>query len=185
MNVTVCCLVLSALVLPAACSSAPTTVPDARIPQQKGVAAEPAVLDPDAPCLQAEAVTLDEVRTQSDFRAYMPNHPLANRENLAGVWSCPVGPGGLLKFSSGVTIYFGDGSFIRDPERLWESRERDGDGSVGTVRGESASLSEPAPEPERLGGVEFVEDSTLLTVSGNGQIPLADLVDVAESLAQI
>jgi hypothetical protein len=46
-------------------------------------------------------------------------------------------------------------------------------------------MTDPGRDPwgATPGGVEFVENGILVSVSGNGQIPLADLVDVAESLS--
>jgi hypothetical protein len=46
----------------------------------------------------------------------------------------------------------------------------------------AASLSDPTKASGAAGGVDLVENGVRITVSGNGKIPLPDLIAVAESL---
>jgi len=49
----------------------------------------------------------------------------------------------------------------------------------------AASLVDPTKATGAEGGVDLVENGIRLTVSGNGKIPLDDLVRVAESIPPI
>lgn len=88
-----------------------------------------------------------------------------------------------LEFESGIVVYMSINT-LKDPEAEWRSMaDAYAEFSVGEVRCVPASLVDPAKgNGTASGGVDFVEDDVRILVSGNGAIPLADLVAVAESL---
>lgn len=57
--------------------------------------------------------------------------------------------------------------------------------STGTVLGQPAAFGDPAKDPSGTtkGAVTFVYQGEMVQVVGAGKIPLADLVDIANSLA--
>jgi hypothetical protein len=86
-----------------------------------------------------------------------------------------------IDYASGVIVTLGT-NHLRDPESEWESlAEQYPEFTVGTVRGVSASLADP--DKGAIGGVDLVEEGVRITVTGDGEIPLEDLISVAESLA--
>lgn len=88
-----------------------------------------------------------------------------------------------IDYASGVLVTLGT-SHLSDPVSEWKGlAEQYPEFSVGTVRGVPASLADP--EQGALGGVDLVESGVRVTVTGNGEIALADLVSVAESLSLV
>ncbi|MGH2573662.1 MAG: hypothetical protein ACRDGU_09350 [Actinomycetota bacterium] len=129
--------------------------------------------------------SLAEARASTSFELYLPNHALANDENMSAVWNCAEDHV-ALEYSSGVVVYLSVNA-LESPEETW-ARIADlyPEFSVGVVRGQSASLVDPAKDETGTaeGGVDLVESGIRITVSGDGEIPLEDLIAVTESLQQ-
>lgn len=53
--------------------------------------------------------------------------------------------------------------------------------SVGEINGIAVSFADPAVD-DAIGGVDFVVDDVRYTISGDGTIPLDELIVVASSL---
>ena len=53
--------------------------------------------------------------------------------------------------------------------------------SVGEINGVAASFADPSVD-DAIGGVDFVVDDVRYTISGDGTIPLDELIGVASSL---
>lgn len=126
--------------------------------------------------------TLEEARRSAPFEVLMPDHDTARESSLKNVWRCHDAAL-ALEFSSGTVVYLSRNTY-KDPDAVWRSMaERYREFSVGTVRGVSAALADPALATGKAeGGVDLVEGGVRITVSGTGEIPLATLREVAESL---
>ena len=71
---------------------------------------------------------------------------------------------------------------LKDPLSEWKGlSESYNESSVGDVEGVPASFADPAID-DAVGGVDLVVGDVRYTVSGNGKIPLEDLIAVARSL---
>lgn len=111
----------------------------------------------------------------------MPNDPIASQADLVQVWKCSDVQA-ALEFSSGVVVYL-SANTLDDPAAVWDAMAAAyPEFSVGKVRGVPAGLSDPTKASGAEGGVDLVENGVRITVSGNGKIPLFDLIAVAESL---
>jgi hypothetical protein len=122
------------------------------------------------------------------YTVLVPDTPIASTANLTATYDCGVGAT-RLEFSSGVSITFGL-SNVTDPAKTWERLAATAPDiySTATVRGVPAWLSDPAKDPTGVadGGVVFILPShTRVAVIGNEEIPLDDLISVAESLQPI
>ncbi|HET7870527.1 MAG TPA: hypothetical protein VFM85_09460 [Actinomycetota bacterium] len=88
-----------------------------------------------------------------------------------------------LEYDSGVVVYESVNT-LRDPESVWKRMaEEYWEFSVGVVNGVPAGLADPAIGIGTIGGVDMVVNGIRVTVSGNGRIPLSDLIDVAKSIS--
>ena len=138
---------------------------------------------PDVP-LCGSPPPLEQALSEVGFPVFMPHHPLANEVEVQAVEWCP--PHQLtLTFASGVSILMDVTEHIDDPAELWERFAAQNSAvHVGTVRGHPAALTDPDADPtdQAPGGVQFVEEGILVDVTGNGEIPLSDLVAITESL---
>jgi hypothetical protein len=138
-----------------------------------------ATLPEDTSCL-GEPTTLDEITLTMPFPIFLAHTPLANPANIEHVLICGVEQV-EIGYSSGALVTLGV-NHLDDPQAEWASlAEIYPEFSTGTVRGVPASLADP--DKGALGGVDLVEDGVRITVTGNGEIPLPSLVEVAESLS--
>ncbi len=114
----------------------------------------------------------------------LPRDQLASDSTLSQVWQCSEVQYGF-EYRSGVIVYLSPNTF-EDPDSVWKQMAEDYDEfSVGSVDGIPASLVDPAKAPGAEGGVDFVRGNTRITVSGNGKISLADLLQVAGSVSPL
>jgi hypothetical protein len=152
--------------------------------ERTGDSAVPGVVDRQH-CGGTRAASIDDALRTSAFDVVLPANTLARDETLAAVWDCP-GTATLLEFSSEVTVVV-DENTIADPERSWQGVAESNPEvySVGTVQGVPALLIDPAADSSGTanGGVTFVLQNVYVSVGGNGEIPLAELVDVASGLS--
>jgi hypothetical protein len=111
-----------------------------------------------------------------------PQTALANPEHLRSVWQCATAPGGfLLMYTSGVGVLESKNT-LKDPAAEWKGlSDSYKEFSVGEINGIAASLADPAVD-DAIGGVDFVVDAIRYTISGDGTIPLDDLIVVARSI---
>jgi hypothetical protein len=127
-----------------------------------------------------ERFDLEAARSKAPFELAMPSATTASEGTLHAVWFCP-GNAYVLDFESGVTVWYAWND-IEDPVAEWQGLAREyREFSVGDVNGIPASLADPAVDGA-TGGVDWVVDGVRYTVSGNGEIPLEDLLDVARSM---
>jgi hypothetical protein len=126
--------------------------------------------------------TLPQAAALMPFAILLPDHSLANDANLVQVWKCSDIQV-AFEYRSGVIVYLSENS-LKDPAAVWQRMAAEyPEFSVGTVRGTMASLSDPTKgNGTAPGGLDLVQGSLRITVSGNGMIPLSDLVAVTESL---
>lgn len=141
-------------------------------------------------CPRGEAVTVGQARDRVSFQILMPDHSLAREENLISTTACPAdedeGPRAWavsFVFESGIKVTLAPND-LKDPARTWSelAAAHPENTSVGRVRGAIAWLAEPYEAHGAVGAVEFVENGVKVAIIGNGEIPLGDLVAVAESL---
>lgn len=143
----------------------------------KGAPADPG----GALCLAGVEITLDEAKDLFPG-LLIPAHPLANSSNMSSVWSCPAASGVALGFTTGIVVHLGIND-IADPAARWQTMAiQEPISRIEQVRGNPALLIPPAPERDGPGGLQFVEGAIHIGMSGNGIIPVNDLVAVAESL---
>jgi hypothetical protein len=142
----------------------------------------------DAPCAgDGTAVTLSKAASEVDFSILVPARDAVGDSDMTGIWVCA---GGVvqMRFTSGMQISE-EPNTIRDPKAAWEglAKQDPATTSVGTVRGQPASLVDPAKAEEGAvrGGVDVVDRGLHITVTGDGTIPLADMIAVTESLAPV
>jgi len=140
----------------------------------------------DEPCSgEGTKVSVDQAKADESFPVLFPNTALADSNNLDGVWECP---GAIVQmwFASGVHLSLQE-SAMKDPSDVWKrlAEQDPSTTSVGTVRGQPASLIDPAKDPTRSigGAVVVVDDGVQITVTGNGKQALDDLIAVTESLS--
>jgi hypothetical protein len=126
--------------------------------------------------------TFPQAAASMPFALLLPDHPLANDANFLQVWKCSDIQV-AFEYSSGVIVYLSTNT-LKDPGAVWQKMATEyPEFSVGTVRGTMASLSDPTKgNGTAPGGVDLVQDSLRITVSGNGKVPLSDLIAVTESL---
>ena len=135
------------------------------------------------PC-PGNATTLDQARTAMPFQLELPDDPLANDATVTEVVQCGASQVAFV-YSSGVVVYLSENT-LSDPEAVWQKMaDLYPEFSTGVVRGVPASLVDPTKATGAEGGVDLVENGIRLTVSGNGTIPLDDLVRVTESVRPI
>jgi len=133
------------------------------------------------PCFGTE-VSLAAARNSATFDLLEPDAPLANPNRLKAVWKCGSPAGGyLLLYDSGVEVVESVND-LKDPAAEWQGLADDYEEfSTGDINGIPASFADPTIN-DAIGGVDFVVGEVRYTVSGNGEIPLSDLVLVASSL---
>ena len=87
----------------------------------------------------------------------------------------------MLLYDSGVGLLESVND-LNDPTAVWQ-RLADSytEFSIGDVNGVPASFADPSVDGA-IGGVDFVVRDVRYTVSGNGSIPLVNLIEVAGSL---
>ncbi len=125
------------------------------------------------------SITLPAAATSMPFTLQLPHSALTNEGNISRVLLC-ASDQVEIDFTTGVILTLGT-NHLADPEADWASLAKEyPEFSTGTVNGVSASLADPVKGA--LGGVDLVENGVRVTVSGNGSIPLADLVSVIESI---
>jgi hypothetical protein len=126
--------------------------------------------------------SLDEAAGAMPFTMKLPDTSLANKGGIQQVLLCSDDQV-EIDFESGVILTLGV-NHLADPATEWDTLAKQyPEFSTGTVRGLPASLADPSKDA--LGGVDLVEEGVRMTVTGNGSIPLTDLIAVAESLAPI
>jgi hypothetical protein len=138
----------------------------------------------DEVCVGGTQTTLEAAAAQVSFPLETPQDDLANDGNMTEVWQCSEDQV-AFKYESGVVVYLTPNTF-KDPASVWSTMAKDyPEFSTGTVRGVPASLSDPAKAEGAKGGVDLVENGLRVTVSGDGEIPLGDLVRVTESIMPV
>jgi hypothetical protein len=140
------------------------------------------MFDPgDLSCIGDET-TLRDAAQMVEFPIFLAHSPLASTESIERVLKCSSDQV-EVDYESGVLVTTGV-SHLEDPVMEWKTlAEEYAEFSTGTVRGVQASLADP--EKGAIGGVDLVEGDVRITVTGNGSIPLNDLIEVAESLEPI
>jgi hypothetical protein len=133
------------------------------------------------PCGGTE-VTLTDAHAAAAFELIQPEAPLASTSNLESVWRCSTVAGGfLLLYASGVGLLESVND-LKDPPLEWQGlTDSYEEFSIGEVDGIPASFADPSVDGA-VGGVDFVAGDVRYTVSGNGSIPLVELIEVARSL---
>ncbi len=123
--------------------------------------------------------TLTVAAAAMTFALELPNTELANPANVQQVLLCSSDQV-EFDFGTGVILTLGV-NHLADPAGEWARLANEyPEFSTGSVRGVPASLADPSKGA--LGGVDLVEDGVRITVTGNGSIPLTDLVTVTESI---
>ena len=135
------------------------------------------------PCLGTET-TLPDARRMAAFDLIEAEAPIANPATLRSVWRCRTTAGGIaLAYASGASVLESPND-LEDPVGEWNGLAKSyREFSVRTIDGIPASLADPAVDGA-IGGVDLVVGEVRYTVSGNGEIPLEDLIDVAESIVR-
>jgi hypothetical protein len=129
-----------------------------------------------------DETTLRDAAQMVEFPIFLAHLPLASTESIERVLRCSSDQV-EVDYESGVLVTTGV-SHLEDPVMEWKTLAEDyAEFSTGTVRGVQASLADP--EKGAIGGVDLVEGDVRITVTGNGSIPLNDLIEVAESLEPI
>jgi hypothetical protein len=129
-----------------------------------------------------DETTLRDAAQMVEFPIFLAHSPLASTESIERVLKCSSDQV-EVDYESGVLVTTGV-SHPEDPVMEWKTLAEDyAEFSTGTVRGVQASLADP--EKGAIGGVDLVEGDVRITVTGNGSIPLNDLIEVAESLEPI
>jgi hypothetical protein len=135
------------------------------------------------PC-DGTQTTLEDAEAAMTFPIELPDDTLANDSNLAETLRCSETQV-AFRYESGVIVYLSDNT-LQDPPDVWQTMASEyPEFSMGIVRGVPASLADPTKGIDTIGGVDLVEDGVRLTVSGNGKIPLDDLIRVTESLVPV
>jgi hypothetical protein len=130
-------------------------------------------------CIGQPSSLVDAAATMP-FPILLAQTELANAATVTDVLICAADQV-EIDYASGVIVTLG-ANHLRDPEAEWQGlAEQYPEFTVGTVRGVSASLADP--DKGAIGGVDLVENGVRITVTGDGEIPLEDLISVAESLA--
>lgn len=132
------------------------------------------------PCGGTE-VSLATAAESVTFSLIQPESSLASPDRLSSVWACATTVGGIgLVYNSGVSVLESPND-LKDPVATWQRMaDRYPEFSVTEIRGIPVSLADP--NKGAIGGTDFVVGEVRYTVSGDGKIPLEDLVDVADSL---
>lgn len=126
--------------------------------------------------------TFAEARGSSRVPVFMPEHALANRDNLRSSWDCN-GDQIAFEFGSRVRVYLSMNT-LSDPAAEYASlAAQNPEYTVGVVRGVPAALVNPADgNGTARGGVDLVQNGIRIIVAGDGEIPVDNLIEVAESL---
>ena len=135
------------------------------------------------PCGGTE-LSLATAQESVTFSLIQPEAPLASADRLSSVWACATTMGGIgLVYDSGVAVLESPND-LKDAVAIWQ-RMADlyAEFSVTEVRGVPVSLADP--NKGGSGGADFVVGEVRYTVSGDGKIPLEDLVAVADSLVTV
>lgn len=131
---------------------------------------------------EGEPSSLDALASAMPFQLVFPDAAIANDARLKAVWKCNATQA-ALEYDSGVVVYESVNT-LRDPEAVWKRMAQEyPEFSVGVVNGVPASLADPTIGIETIGGVDMIVNGIRVTVSGNGRIPLSDLIDVAKSIS--
>jgi hypothetical protein len=140
------------------------------------------MFDPgDLSCIGDETTLRDAAQTV-EFPIFLAHSPFASTESIERVLMCSSDQV-EVDYESGVLVTIGVNHF-EDPVMEWKTLAEDyPEFSTGTVRSVPASLADP--EKGAIGGVDLVGGDVRITVTGNGSIPLNDLIEVAESLEPI
>jgi hypothetical protein len=116
------------------------------------------------------------------FPLAFPDAAVANDATLKAVWKCNPTQVAFAD-DSGVVVHESVNT-LRDPEAVWmRMAEEYPEFSVGVVNGVPASLADPTIGIGTIGGVDMVVNGIRVIVSGNGRIPISDLIDVAKSIS--
>jgi hypothetical protein len=130
-------------------------------------------------------MSTEQAQSKVSFTVFMPNHLLASEANVTATHVCTSADPKevIVDFDSGIRLIIEDqGGGMPQWDKI---AAQDPTMTLGVVRGIAALLADPTKDPsgQTPGGVEFMENGVLVTVAGNGKIPLDDLVKVAESLS--
>lgn len=171
-SVLVACLLVAMAVGPAR-RGEPRLEPAAHVP-----------VGPESPC--GASVSVGTVRSRASFFVATPDHPSANDRNVSRAYVCS--PSKVwVGYASGISLLLEPWTVLADPATVFD-RMAEGDRrslSV-TADGVPVLVVDPSADPtgRTPGGVSLVKDGLLIEVSGNGRIPLGDLIAVTESLSE-
>jgi hypothetical protein len=133
------------------------------------------------PCGGTET-TLEAARSAATYELVEPLAPTRSKGNLTSVWQCATVAGGyLLVYDSGIGVLESVNT-LKDPPAEWQGlADSYKEFTVGEINGVPASFADPSVDGA-IGGVDFVIGEVRYTVSGNGSLPLEDLIAIADSL---
>lgn len=143
------------------------------------------VSDGDAPCEGAIPMTIDDLAKQADFDVYVPASSFANVSSIDRSWWCGAGPAALVEFDSGIDMVLqSDRLLSGDPSGYWARRiEETGVGAQTTLaNGVPAFTVAPGGEFDEFGNVQVDLGGTWVSIVGDSELPLDDLVETASSL---
>jgi hypothetical protein len=127
-----------------------------------------------------KAITIAQAGAVLSVPLLVPDDQLARGTAVDHVWQCPSGEV-VLEYGSGVDIAEST-STLADPAKEWQRlAEEYPEFSVGQVLGVPASLADPSLGA--IGGVDLVLDGGRYVISGNGKIPLSDLIRLTDSMS--
>lgn len=125
--------------------------------------------------------TIEAAQALDPQVAVAPNSDLANMSSLNLVVWCPY-PTLVERFQSGAWIVI-EPNPVADPVNEFTQVSSDNQGVILTqVNGSPGIESSPDPSLQRPGAVEFVSGGDYVGVYGNGSIPLAGLIGIADSI---
>jgi hypothetical protein len=131
------------------------------------------------PCGGAKS-TFDEARAAMPFPLEQPDVLSADPGSLKSVWLCN-GESTMLVYDSGVAVMEGTND-LADPAAEWNDlAEEYEEFDSGTIAGTPASFAIPGVNGA-IGLVDFVVDDVRVSVTGNGEIALEELIAVGESV---
>jgi len=156
--------------------------------------------DAQGPCGWGQQTTLDGARANADFTVVLPTHYLANESSIRRVCQLEISVNRRREVhadgstetprsfrSVAVTLHFDSGLRLFEEPSFdvalanWAGSVASNGGEVAQVHGQPAWLLPPEP-PDGDGAVSFVENEVMLRLIGNGDVPIATLHDIAESV---
>lgn len=152
------------------------------------------LIEDQGPCHNAVRVSEARFRSSRELPVdqLLPKASLASTGDLAQTWLCGS-TSTLLRYDSGIDVFSENNwTGIPDIAEKWQSMIAQSNevipgsgGHTESLRGTTALVlppDRPGADTERPGSVRFVENQTLVTVSGTPEISVEQLLSVAKSL---